>query len=316
MVKIGKYSVKEWWARFRHWQVTPTKLETREAFEQHECINCGESFDGAFCPYCGQSAKTSRLTLRNALSNILDVWGLGTRSMPRALWHLLFRPGHMIADYLCGHRRPYFPPFKMLFVLTATALLLSHLLPDGEAPAQPSRPVAQAEVASPPSAADEEAVPVTPKESAEQPSMNETQRVTRIIYDMWNLAMEKIPASPAMLLLGWQFLFALSTGVFFRRSPHMGRVTFTEQFYAQVLIACQMQFLSILYMLITFSGTEGYQMNIPFRYMVAYALIDYKQLYGYGWWGTLWRSALTYALTGLFLMLLAFIVTIFVVLTM
>ena len=313
MVKIGKYSVKEWWARFRHWQITPTKLESHEVFEQHECINCGESFDGAFCPYCGQSAKTSRLTLRNALSNILDVWGLGTRSMPRALWHLLFRPGHMIADYLCGHRRPYFPPFKMLFVLTATAILLAHLLPDDEAPAPPAQPVEQAEVAVTDSIGVEKALPTTSIDAEEQRIMEETRKVKEIIYGTWDLAMEKIPASPAMLLLGWQFLFALSTGVFFRRSPRMGRVTFTEQFYAQVLIACQMQFLSILYMLITFRGPEGYELSIPFGYMAAYALIDYKQLYGYGWWGTLWRSALTYALTGGFLMLLAMIVSIFIV---
>ena len=63
-------------------------------------------------------------------------------------------------------------------------------------------------------------------------------------------------------------------------SPRMGRVTFTEQFYAQVLIASQMQFLSILYMLVTFSGSDGYELGLPFPLMAAYALIDEDELLG------------------------------------
>lgn len=289
MVKIGKYSVKEWWQRFRTWQRTPAKVPERNDSEQHVCLNCGESYEGAYCPRCGQTAKTKRLTLRNALSNMLDVWGLGSRSMPRALWHLLFRPGYMIADYLRGHRQPYFPPFKMLFILTATALILSHYLPNDEG----NKEVPYENVSVTDTDADADTnITESPQQQLTNKEINKTHEVASVLFGTWDLLKEKIPSAPAVLLLGWQVLFTISTSIFFRRSPRMGRVTLTEQFYAQVLIAGQMQFLTILYMLSVFTGRE-----LPNEIVAVFALIDYKQLYGYGWWGTLWRSALTYALT-------------------
>ena len=307
MVKIGKYSVKEWWQRFRIWQRTPAKVPERNDNDQHVCLNCGESYEGAYCPRCGQTAKTKRLTLRNAMSNMLDVWGLGSRSMPRALWHLLFRPGYMIADYLRGHRQPYFPPFKMLFILTATAMLLAHFLPNTEeaGAAEPTNRVATQETRAEKS---DVIITVNPGNEEDEKAVE----VVQILKDNWNKLWDNMPAAPAMMLLGWQLLYTLSTSVFFRKSPRMGKVTVTEQFYAQVLIAGQMQFLSIIYMLLVFAGNETDNMNVPPGLVALFALIDYKQLYGYGWWGTLWRSALTYLLTLFIIFLAVVIITILV----
>ena len=109
-------NIREIYQRFRLWQRTPTATAPLAPGEQHVCKNCGESFDGRYCPRCGQAGKTARLTLRNVMANALDVWGAGNRSMPRNILHLLLRPGYMIADYLQGHRQPYYPPFKMLFI--------------------------------------------------------------------------------------------------------------------------------------------------------------------------------------------------------
>lgn len=40
----------------------------------------------------------------------------------RTLWHLLWRPGYIIADYLNGYRRNYLRPFELLI---ATTIMLS-----------------------------------------------------------------------------------------------------------------------------------------------------------------------------------------------
>ena len=47
----------------------------------------------------------------------MDVWGLGSRSMPLSIWQLLYRPGYFISDYINGKRQLSFPPVKMLFII-------------------------------------------------------------------------------------------------------------------------------------------------------------------------------------------------------
>lgn len=82
------------------------------------CPNCGKKFEGTFCPHCGQSAVWTRYTWKQAILNFLDIWGLGNRPMFRTIHDLFVRPGFMIRDYLNGHRQMYFPPFKMLAVMS------------------------------------------------------------------------------------------------------------------------------------------------------------------------------------------------------
>ena len=60
----------------------------------------------------------------NALLLFLDVWGMGNRGMFRTLRDLVLRPGYMIRDYISGMQMAYFPPFKLLFLLTAFTLVV------------------------------------------------------------------------------------------------------------------------------------------------------------------------------------------------
>ena len=59
-----------WWHQFRTWQRTPISVAPLRD-EQHVCLNCGDSFDGNFCPRCGQDAKTKRFTLRGAFLHMM-----------------------------------------------------------------------------------------------------------------------------------------------------------------------------------------------------------------------------------------------------
>lgn len=270
-----------WYRRFRQWQVTPAEVPPLDR-QQVVCLNCGESYEGAFCPRCGQPAKTARFNIKTITRNALDVWGMGSRSMPRALIHLTLRPGYMIADYLRGHRQPYFPPFKMLFILTATALLIANALP-GEKPKE---------------------------DTAEQPmqekSIEKPER-DKVLTDMaesvikFSDFIERISKTekPIYLLLS-QALFTIGMFLLFSNSPAMGRMTITEQFYVQVLMACQLQFFSIIYMLLSFEVSFD-DFALPMKAIALVAYVDFYQLYGFGWWRTLLKLTAAILLIFLFM---------------
>lgn len=93
------------------------------------CKNCGFTFSGNFCPKCGQSARTTRLSLKPMLMDFLpDIWNLDNRLL-RTLVELVARPAHMVRNYIVdGRRQSYYKPIALLFLLTAIFVLAQHLL--------------------------------------------------------------------------------------------------------------------------------------------------------------------------------------------
>ena len=292
--------ISEFIARFRRWQRTPVATEPLDGSEQHVCRNCGESYDGRYCPRCGQTARTVRLTARNVMSNALDVWGAGSRSMPRNIMHLLLRPGYMIADYLRGHRQPYFPPFKMLFVMMATFVMIVHV----------SRWLANYS---------------EPKSSSELVgivnSMNYIEKdATKASDDAWhsfNVRKEIMGATisklsewfdnhQAISIVVIQGFVAVSIWIVFRRSKRLPRLTLSEQFFVQVFLSNQILICSTIYFLLSLMWVRGGNEDLPQFMTIAIYLVDYKQLFGFSWWGTIWRSVLSMVLLSMVLILIVF----------
>ena len=87
------------------------------------CKNCGNTFQGNYCPHCGQNHHTPRFTIRNAFQNILSGFFNIDNGFSRNLIELLYRPGYMIRDYLRGKRVHYYKPFQTLFVLAALYIM-------------------------------------------------------------------------------------------------------------------------------------------------------------------------------------------------
>ena len=48
-----------------------------------------------------------RITVKRAVLSFMETWGLGSRNIFYTMWCLLWRPGHMICDYLNGRRSKY-----------------------------------------------------------------------------------------------------------------------------------------------------------------------------------------------------------------
>ena len=73
----------------------------------------------------------------------------------------------------------------------------------------------------------------------------------------------------------------LPTWLFFRFSPRHSRHTLPEGFFLQVFMST----ISLMLSALTIMGPSTFDtFAIPTYYLIAY-----KQLFGYGWWGTLWR---------------------------
>ena len=81
-----------------------------------QCLNCGNEFEGKYCPECGQSADTGRFTLRFIWENILGAVLGRDGGIGYTIKNLFSRPGMMIVEILNGKRRKYVSPFPTLFL--------------------------------------------------------------------------------------------------------------------------------------------------------------------------------------------------------
>lgn len=244
--------------------------------EQHTCVNCGTTFVGRFCPQCGLPVNRQNVSSKNVLLGFLDIWGFGSRSMLRSIHELFWRPGYMIRDYLNGHQPLYFPPFKMLIIMTLIFALVASLR--GGEP-------------------EEEAMfiygDVFLNYGAPQGVVHFFARVDSVL--VWlhgHAAYQAILAGVFYIVSSW---------LVFRR-----RMSFFEVFFSQLYISCQMQLVGTLWMLIV--GREPYYNLTPFAVPLLIGLpllcYDYHQLYGLRLWASLWRTLLTFVLTLLLMLTL------------
>ena len=103
---------------------TEVQPETQPEVKTTHCLNCGQDFEGNFCPECGQSAETGRFTLRFIFGNLLAAVLGRDGGVAYTLKNLFSRPGKMIVEILNGKRRKYVSPFPMLFLALTVYILI------------------------------------------------------------------------------------------------------------------------------------------------------------------------------------------------
>ena len=267
-------------SRLSAWQRKSVEAQPLSA-EKHECLNCGTAFTGNFCPRCGQSATVARFTFRHALSKTLEVWGLGNRSLPRTLWHLIYRPGYMIGDYLEGRQAPYFPPIKMLFLVTAAFVVTQHVV----APDAMERIFDDATTR-----ITEQKIEVSEGEGAYTLKKDFLEGMNNFI-DAFDKVTDFFRQNQAIELILGHALFALVTVRVFRRSPSRPKMNLTECFFAQILIASQLMMVSLVCLVATQGSMWLDNMYcMPTWLLMLVLLYDYKQLYGFGLLRTAWYT--------------------------
>ena len=251
-------SIKEKYQRFRRWQENPFNYQ--DSHDRHVCSNCGMESDNNYCPRCGQKAVYGPITWRSVWRGVMDVWGVGSRSLPSTLWQLMWRPGYLIRDYISGKRQVSFPPVKMMMLLGVIVILVSNWL--------------------------------EPEEQAMPAVVSSTG--LRYYYDV---------VSNWLNLHGeWQILIAFSFLIvpiwsLFREAPVCRHHSLPQGFFIQVfnssLFFMLMSLCYIPLLLFCDDFNEDLWTFIVFVVIVPLILlVVFKQLFGYGWWGTIWRVAM------------------------
>jgi hypothetical protein len=267
--------IGNWWRQLDERQRQSTR-HTVLTDEQHTCANCGTAFVGRFCPQCGLQANRHRMTAKNVAQGFLDIWGMGSQPMLRSIKELFWRPGYMMRDYLNGHQPLYFPPFKMLVIITLFFALVCSL-----------RGIE-------PNADDAFVYGDVFQRYGDTPwVISLFAKIDQIL--IWlhtHPAYQAIVAGIFYILASWM--------VFLRR------MLFFEVFFSQLYISCQMQIVGAAWVLLT--GSEAYYNLPPFAVplLIGVPLLcyDYAQLYGLRLWPALWRTVLTFVLTILLMILL------------
>ena len=243
--------IKGKYRQFKQWQLNPVKYVDCE--DVHYCNNCGLMFSGNFCPRCSQKADLGRISWKSVRNGVMDIWGLGTRSLLYSVWQLLMRPGYFISDYISGKRQVSFPPVKMLFIVTVIYSLIIYWL--------------------------------FPKVfGIELHDIDEGSR--QLLSDYYNWYESHF----SWAMLGMSVLAIIPTWVMFRYAPRNTRHSLPEGFFIQVLFSVLMVVLNFFLIYLVLVNLIAYNVVIALVTMFYY-IVGYMQLFGYGFWGTLWREA-------------------------
>lgn len=285
--------------KVRQWlHETAKKQEQQPAYSRQKstavrtCAFCGETFEGRYCPQCGTDNERTALTFRNALQNVLDVWGLGNRPMWRTIKELFWRPGYMMRDYLRGRQMAYFPPVKMLFLLAMFLLLEANLL----------------------------GISITPDvnlemgEGAREETPAMVLQAQKDIMALGRSFVDWVFSHPAQMTIIECLVIIFLIARFFRNSPGFGSITRTESFFVQIYYECQVFCVMILAMpLYALASSKG-QANIadlvsavtPVTILIY--ICDFRQLFRFSLWQTIWRVAKLYLTLYALLLILALLI--------
>ena len=255
------------------------------------CKNCGTTFTGFYCPRCGQSAKTRRLSLLNTIEDTVGLLTNLDSGILRTCTELFWRPGHMMRDYIQGHRKGYMKPLSLLFCVGTIYYFLIYLFA-------------------------QEALTSGFDIDEELMSDQETEKLVPILTVLGELAKQWLN-NPALVHLSLILPMVPATWLCFRKTTLGKALNLMELFHIQVLMACQMlivTFFSSIYSWIT-GGHLSYNdmQQLPIFLLFIW---DYKQLYNIGWWRsfrlTLLCSIVTFVFALLMLAALASLVVLFI----
>lgn len=235
-------NLKEKYRVFKEWQQRPYQVAPLTQ-EEHTCATCGTSYQGNYCPRCGQSSRIGRYSMKTAFLLFLDVWGLGNRGMFRSIRDLLLRPGYMIRDYLGGMQMAYFPPFKMFFLLATLSIVVNsglNIKGDNqfETAVQTYERSFDMSIRTVP--ADENTSVETGKDKADielQDRINNNVRsFIRFVFD-----------HQTIIELVWLLVLSLPLYVLFRNCPAIPDLYYTEFFVAMIYITNLMNIVSTVF---------------------------------------------------------------------
>ena len=255
--------------RFRNWQLDPFDNEFDSQDTQH-CNNCGHDFVGNYCPYCSQKSGLGSITWRSVWRSVAEVWGMHSRSLPYTLLQLFLRPGYMISDYISGKRQVSFPPVKMLVIVGVMGVIVDFLTGaiNGMVKTMSGEKMSY----------------VTDVFSWLNVHLN---GVFPPPSDYLNKVFMWLNTHPDVFSLILLSFLIIPIYYIFRFAPRNPRHTLPQGFFIQVFSTAMLLILNMLYDI----TAQGLLVALLGAVMI---FITYRQLFGYGVWGTLWRVILAF----------------------
>ncbi|MBQ4377057.1 MAG: DUF3667 domain-containing protein [Bacteroidales bacterium] len=254
-------------AQLHERQRQPISLAPLDTSE-HECPNCGHHYSGRYCPQCSLPSNWKKFDWKELFSNLLEIFGIIKRPLFRTIGHLLWRPGYMIRDYLAGYHLRYFPPFKLLAIVTLTLSLLTWAL----GATMESHGILH----------------MINYALDKTDSIEISQEIKQFLLNIE----EKQKFSIVWIIIQ-NILVVILTWLFFHRKS---KLNFIEIFYAQIYIICQFSIIAIV-LLLSFLKIESEEVTpflAPEWIAIPILIYDYKQLFQLSWWGTIWRTIALY----------------------
>lgn len=298
-------NLKEKYRVFKEWQQRPYQVAPLTQ-EEHTCATCGTSYQGNYCPRCGQSSRIGRYSMKTAFLLFLDVWGLGNRGMFRSIRDLLLRPGYMIRDYLGGMQMAYFPPFKMFFLLATLSIVVnSGLNIRGE---NQLVKVVQAYERS--IDMDIQTAPAEQKAGVKSGTDNERLDFGEKINGTLKVFIRFLIDHQTVVELVWLLVLSLPLYVLFRNCPAIPDLYYTEFFVAMIYTTNMMNIVSIVFSFFCVNlDTIGFISPIL-------SIVALKQLCGYSYLRTILGLVASFAIITIAVLIIVVLVGIVVGLTM
>ncbi len=92
------------------------------------CLNCGQIFNGNYCPQCGQKAGTGRLSFTVLLSEAFHFLTHFEKGFFHTAWYFLVYPGKASIDYLHGKRKQFQKPVSYILILAGLYILVHNFI--------------------------------------------------------------------------------------------------------------------------------------------------------------------------------------------
>jgi len=92
------------------------------------CANCGNEVPQRYCGACGQKLDPPVHSLWHFSQIATEDLTHADSRLWRTLAALLFRPGHLTAEFLAGRRARYLPPLRLYLVLSVAFFLVASAL--------------------------------------------------------------------------------------------------------------------------------------------------------------------------------------------
>lgn len=91
---------------------------------EHDCLNCGNTFEGHYCNNCGQENLELKEDFGHLMVHAVGDYFHFDEKFFHTLKPLLFQPGKLTVDYMAGKRTQYLHPIRMYIFISLVYFIL------------------------------------------------------------------------------------------------------------------------------------------------------------------------------------------------